>query len=1062
MNENYRSIQLQQEEEGKLFLPHRSKPGYPVLWMMVFLFCLSSPTLIWAQQAASQVTGEVIDATTKESLPGVNIIIKGTTVGTVTDLDGRYQLEVPGAESTLVFSFVGYLKQEIKAGNQGTINVELLADQAQLDEVVVIGYGSQKKSDLTGAVTRVEAETFKNLPITNVSEMLAGTVAGFYGTQGSSAEGGSSLEVRGPTSLSAGTSPLIVLDGVVYQGSLSDINPNDIESIDILKDASSAAVFGSKAASGVILVTTKRGKEGKPTINLTTKIGLNQITNDKFGPLDAQGYENFRRDFFRTQGTNLPDWYWNNPDDLPEGVSVEQWRNASSNPHPDNTLAYLGRLNFFPTEVEQYLAGQTTNWFDRVYRTGLRQEYDLSIGGGSDRFTYYWSLGHINNEGIVRGDEFSAIRTRLNVDFKVTDWLNVGTNAQISLKDDSSVPAATNDIQSMGPYSKVFEDDGALKWYPNDYYHVNPLINNYYQERLNKTTSIFASMYADVALPFGFNYRLSFQPRFEFQKDYNFWGEQTTIGGRDRLGGYGTRDDGSLNAWMVDNILTWKKEIGVHRFDLTLLYNAEQTKTYLSRSENETFLPKQSLIYHGLQFGSKPATENDDRESGGNALMARLNYSLFGKYLFTTSIRRDGYSAFGRDNNKATFPAAAFAWNISDEPFYPDNNIVDRVKLRLSWGINGNRDIGIYSALAQIGTNLYYDGSNVQMGIFNNTLANPGLRWEKTEAYNIGLDIGLFENRIDLSAEFYDMTTTDLLMKRQLPQITGFTNITANLGELQNRGMDFTLNTVNINRSNFTWKSSFIFSMNRNKIIRLFGDYEEVEVNGEMVQREVPDYTNQWFPGEAIDAIWDYDVVGVWQLDEADEAAKYNMRPGDYKSVDVNGDGVYEALVDKTIIGHDRPRHRLGLRNDFSFLKDFTASIFIRADLGHIGYFPYAIHESSEYDRRGIWNIPYWTPTNGNNEYARTSEVHGAYGGGLRIFKPKSFVRIQDVSLSYNLPLALAQRFNISNMRVFLSSRNLLTFSDWPGYDPEPAYNWDKARYDPMAKSYTLGVNLSF
>jgi len=348
------------------------------------------------------------------------------------------------------------------------------------------------------------------------------------------------------------------------------------------------------------------------------------------------------------------------------------------------------------------------------------------------------------------------------------------------------------------------------------------------------------------------------------------------------------------------------------------------------------------------------------------------------------------------------------------------------------------------------------------MGLYNNSLANPGLRWEKTESYNLGLDIGLFENRIDLSAEFYDMTTTDLLMNRQLPEITGFTNITANLGELQNRGMDFTINTVNMNRPNFTWKSSLVFSMNRNKIIRLFGDYEEVEVNGEMIQREVPDYTNHWFPGQAIDAVWDYDVIGVWQLHEAAQAAEYNMRPGDYKAVDVDGNGAYEALVDKQFIGHTRPRHRLGLRNDFTFLKDFTASVFVRADLGHIDNFPFAIHESSEYDRRGIWNVPYWTPTNGNNEYARTSEVHGAYGGGLRIFKPKSFFRVQDISLSYNLPVDLVQRLKIANMRVFVSSRNLITVTKWPGYDPESVWNREKGRYDPMPKSYTLGVSLSF
>src|SRR5690606_12192186 len=344
---------------------------------LLFLFLMSLLSLypMTALHAQQQVVGHVIDAASKESIPGANILIKGSTIGTVTDLEGRFNMEVSGPDAILIVSFVGYLTQEVTVGNQSQVNIALQTDQAQLEEIVVIGYGSQKKSDLTGAVTRVDAETFKNLPITNVSEMLAGTVAGFYGTQGTSAAGGSTLEVRGPTSLSAGTSPLIVLDGVIYQGSLSDINPNDIETIDILKDASSAAVFGAKAASGVLLVTTKRGKEGKPTINLTSKIGFNQINNDKFGPLDAQGYEDFRRDFFRTQGSNLPDWYWNHPDDLPEGVTIEQWRNASSNPHPDNILAYLGRLNFFPTEVEQYLAGQTTDWFHQVFQRGLRQEY---------------------------------------------------------------------------------------------------------------------------------------------------------------------------------------------------------------------------------------------------------------------------------------------------------------------------------------------------------------------------------------------------------------------------------------------------------------------------------------------------------------------------------------------------------------------------------------------------------------------------------------------------------------------------------------------------------------
>ena len=1009
-------------------------------------------------QNFQEVRGNVTDMASNEALVGVSIKVKDKVSSTSTDASGSF---IIGANvgDILELSYIGYKSIEIKV-DKAILNIGMEEDRAQLDEVVVIGYGTQKKSDLTGSTQRVSGETFKNQPVTQLGEMLAGTVSGFYGTQSPSAEGGSSMEVRGPTSLTGGTSPLIVLDGVIYSGSLADINPNDIETIDVLKDASSAAVFGAKAASGVVMVTTKKGRIGKPVINFTAKTGVSVIANDDFGPLDGKGYENFRRDFFRTQGSGLPDWYWNDPNDLPAGVTLEQWRTASSNPHADNTLEYLGRLNFFPTEVEQYLAGNTTDWSKQVFHSALNQDYDVSIGGGSDRFRYYWSLGYLDNQAIVRGDEFSTLRTRLNVDFKVTDWLSVGTNAQVASRDDSSVPAAINDIQSMGPYSKVYDENGKLKWYPNDYYHVNPLMNYAEQDRLNKVASIFASIYGNVALPYGFNFKVSYQPRLEYRKDYNFWGPETIIGVRDHVDGYATREDNSLSAWMVDNILTWKKEIGVHNFDVTLLYNAEQTKTYLSYGGNENFRPNQALIYHGLQFGSKPSLRNNDTEAGGNAIMGRINYSLLGKYLFTASVRRDGYSAFGQANNKATFPAAAFAWVVSDEAFFPDDTFLNRMKLRVSWGINGNRDIGIYAALAQINTNLYYDGTNVQMGLFNNSLANPGLRWEKTEAYNIGLDLGVLENKIDISADFYDMTTTDLLMSRQLPRITGFTSITANLGELGNRGMDLAINTTNVNKPNLSWRSSFVLSMNRNKIKQLFGDFEEVEVDGQIVRREVPDYTNQWFPGQAIDAVWEYDVIGVWQLDEAEEAAKYGMKPGDYKSRDVDGNNSYDALIDKDFIGHDKPRVRLGLRNDFSFLKNFNASFFFRADLGHIGNFRYAIHESTEYDRRGVWNVPYWTPTNGNNEYARTSEVHGAYDGSLKIYKSRSFVRLQDVSLSYTLPNEILQRLKVDNLRIFASGRNLLTFTKWPGYDPE---SWDSnAGNDlPMPKTYSLGLSIS-
>jgi len=369
-------------------------------------------------------------------------------------------------------------------------------------------------------------------------------------------------------------------------------------------------------------------------------------------------------------------------------------------------------------------------------------------------------------------------------------------------------------------------------------------------------------------------------------------------------------------------------------------------------------------------------------------------------------------------------------------------------RLSFACGTRPNRDIGIYSALAQIGNTLYYDGSNVQMGLYNSSLSNPSLRWERTESFNVGIDVGLFNNRIDLSAEAYMMTTTDLLMNCQLPKITGFGDITTNLRELGNRGFELTLNTVNISKADFTWKSSLVFSFNRNEIKKLFGDVDE---NG----TPIPDYMNHWFPGEGIDVVWDYDVEGVWQLDEKEQSEKYGMKPGDYKGEDVNEDYRYDALVDKQFIGTDRPRYRFGFRNDFTFLKNFTASVFLRADLGHIGnYSTYAIHESSMYNRLSTFNVPYWTPTNGNNEYARITEVHGAYGGGLRIFKPQSFVRVQDLSLAYNVPKVLSRKMKLDGMRVFVSGRNLMTFTNWPGWDPESGNN-------PMPKTITLGLSLT-
>ena len=1006
-----------------------------------------------------QISGTVADES-GSPLPGVSVVVKGTTQGTLTDISGRYSLQNVPENSILVFSFIGMATQEVPASGP-TVDVTMKEEAVGLDEVIVIGYGTAKRADLTGSVIRVNAEDFQTKPMAQVSDMLAGTVAGFYAVQSTSAAGGSSMEIRGPTSLSAGTNPLIVLDGVIFNGSMRDINPNDIQSVDILKDASSAAIFGSKAASGVVLITTTKGISGKPIINFSTKIGLTEPASH-YRPLSPEAYLKFRGDYFRTQSYfSRERYYYTNPNDLPSEVSLEEWRSYSPTSVNDNTVEYVNRLQLYEDETQQYLAGTPTDYYGMVMVQGMTQDYDLSVRGGTDNASYYWSLGYVDNEGIIKGDMFSAIRSRLNVDFKITDWLKVGANTQFADRDESSTPGNLNRTYRISPWSDPTYNPPLTA--QADYgFRLNrttehPLMEYYYTDRTRKVISLFSSIYGEITLPLGITYRLSFQPRYSFLKDYNFYGDHHTLGYADHTGGYATRLESTTFEWMMDNLVKWNREIGIHNFDVTLLYNTERLRGWETDINNQAFSPNLQLGYSGMQFGNNPMMGTNDTESTGDALMARLNYTLLGKYLLTASIRRDGYSAFGQENPRATFPALAFAWKLSDENFY-NLELINRMKLRISWGVNGNRDIGAYSALANLGSNLWYNGSAVEVGVYNSTLSNSLLRWERTQSINFGIDIGLMNDRIDLSADYYDMKTTDLLMQRTLPAITGFASIMSNLGELGNKGFEATLNTINITNTSITWKSNLVFSLNRNKIIKLFGNVGDYTLLGEERNGELPDYSNQWFPGQPIDVIWNYELLGIWQEEDSEAAAVFGTRIGDYKATDVNGDGKYTDLQDKKFIGYSRPRYRLGFRNDLTFLKNFTASVFIRADLGHLGQFTPIFQGSSEFDRFSMGAKPYdyWMPENRNNEYPRLDANIGrsAFGGGVNVYKSRSFVRIQDVSLSYALPVTLAQRLKLQNLSSFFSIRNLYSFDKWPGWDPEAGMN-------AMPRTFTLGINLS-
>ncbi|WP_299362885.1 TonB-dependent receptor [uncultured Parabacteroides sp.] len=1011
-------------------------------------FKISNKHIALFKALLKKISGTVLDAQ-KEPIIGANVLIKGTGTGTITDIDGNFTLEAAEGD-ILQISYIGYNTQEIIIKNQTTLHIVLQEDSQALEEVVVIGYGAVKKKDLTGAISQVKADKYTTQQSTNVLDMLNGTVAGFNSNIGTSASGASEMEIRGPSSLSANNSPLVVLDGVIFNGSINDINPSDIETIDVLKDASSAAVYGSRSAAGVVIINTKQGKGEKMTINFSAQLGVSDYTKD-IRPNDLERFIQRRMDFQRRINPDKPEGYYNNPNNLPTGIDIDTWQNYDASYQEDPMRTWMTRINLRDIEQENYLNGKTFDWYDAATRPGLRQNYNVNISGGIGKTKYYWSLGYTDNQGHMKGDKYKTIRSRINADTKITDYLTVGINAQFSNKDQSNETIKMNDVIRQSPLGQPYDENGELKWYPHDDSGVekNPFLLYEKRDKFNVIQNLFANMYADVKLPFGFSYKVSFINRYDWEKNYYY--DPATIPTGNKTNGFAQRINRSLYEWQVDNIISWKKTFGVHDFYATFLYNAEKKQTWKDTAENIDFSPSGALGFHQLKVGAAPTIVNEDTYATGTALMGRLNYTLLNRYLLTLSIRRDGYSAFGVNNPYATFPSGAFAWNLSEEPFF-HINWIDNLKLRVSYGLNGNRDIGIYDALAQLGTSKYLTDGTLISGIYTNTMANSNLKWEKTKALNLGFDFSILGNKLTGTVDFYNMKTNDLLLKRSLPALIGYANVMSNMGELQNRGFEMTLNSYNIQNKDFNWSSTFTFSFNRNKIKHLYGEMIDVlDENGNVIgQKETDDITNKWFIGQSIDRIWDYRFDGIYQLGEEEIAATFGKAPGDTKLYDKNGDGV-STQEDKIFQGYTKPRFRLGLRNDFTVFKDFQISCFIRADLGHYGANGMLMHTSQVEDRVNAYAMPYWNPENPTNKYTRLNTVNNP---GFTIYESRGFVRLQDLSVAYNIPEEITKNLKIGRCKVYLSGRNLITLTKWSGWDPESGNT-------PMPRTFTFGIDVT-
>ena len=1029
--------------------------------LVLLLFAVSAPgySQNTTQQQEKTITGTVTDFN-GEPITGVTVIVKGTTIGAITDVAGKFQLEIPDDAEVLQFSFIGMKTQDVFVADNLIFDVVLEEDSFGIDEVVVIGYGFAKKSDLTGSITQVKAEDLSNYTHSSVSDLLRTSIPGLTTGYSVSAKGTSSLLIRGETTLTAGSSPLIVVDGVIFNGDLADINPDDIEQMDVMKDASSAAVYGSRATNGVISITTKKGTSDKPIINVSSTLGIATPVS-RMHSYDADGFITWRSDWFKSVYSAITPQEPFSPFDDPRLIDQQylgDWLSYHSTTEENMIDAWLAAIRLTPIEGENYKAGNIQNWEDVIFQNGKRQDYNVSLSGKKEDFSYYWSLGYMDNEALTIGDEFSSVRSRLNLEGQVAKFLKVGLNANMSYRDESSVRADYGDYRGLSPYGSYYADDGvSLRLYTNDDHQEHPLLDPTYRDRERENFSFFPKIYTVMDLPFGITYTMNFTTRIEFYHEYIHDSSEHPEWGL--FGGSASRDNEIIREWQIDNIINWNRTFNdVHRADITLLANAEKLRFDSDGMENRGFSPNDILGYHDMSTGTLPLLYSYDQVQSSDALMARLNYGYSDKYLLTLSARRDGSSLFGYSNPRSTFPAAAVGWVITEEDFF-NIDFINFLKLRTSWGVNGNRAIENYAALSRIASDKTLNADLTGAAIITPTLSittmeNKGLKWEATESINLGLDFRIFDGVLSGSLDAYTTSTTDVLVNRELPSLTGFSTVYPNLGEVQNKGLELTLNSINLKSSNLEWRTNFLFSLNRNKIISITGEKLDVldDLGNVIGQEEANDIDNNWFIGEAKDVIWDYNSLGTWKVGEEIEAAVWGQAPGDIRLEDMNNDTAM-TFEDKVHQGYREPRFAWTMSNNFYFFDNFEASFVLYSMWGQKSYHSAAKHDGKTRDRYNDWDIPYWTPYNQIDDYTRLASSP-PQGVDYDLWFDRSYIRLENVALAYRLPEKLLNKSFISAMKVTFNIRNAAVWAPgWEFGDPE-----DGTR---AQRIYSFGLNLS-
>ncbi len=1067
------------------------------------------PDVQMVQQQKLTVSGVVKDST-GEPVIGANIREKeNPSNGTITDIDGNFHLSV-AAGSTIEISFIGYKTVEVKAEAGKTLDVTLEDDSEMLDEVVVVGYGTMRKKDLTGSVVQINPDKIADQNPASVQDVLRGTPGLQIGYDASAKGSGASIQLRGKNSLGTDASPLIVLDGMAFYGELSEINPDDIGQIDVLKDASSAAIYGAKAAAGVIIITTKKGKQGKPVINVSANLAINNKSayRDYY---DAAGYMRYRQDWYKMyytygQGSDglynyykvtdkegnlaYPEGYYDDPRKMSQQEQNAWIANTGTSglgaTDGESALSLFARrleMNNSPLVFNNFLAGKIVDWNDATFRTGLNQDYNASISGATDKVNYYLSVGYLKNEGAVQGNDYHALRSNMKINAKITDWLEVGANINFQDRSDGDIQVSLgsnywdNNMLRNSPYASMYNENGGYEQYPMSGTPTNGGYNYYFDRQyydLEKGYTVLNSIFnAKVTLPLGFTYQFNAAPRLQWFYDRYFMSADlpnASASGRGVNRGWSKNFD-----WNLNNTITWDRTFAdVHHFTVTLVQEAEEHRYWSDNINARNITPSDALGFHYTTGANKEQSSFSTNDSHYTAAsyLGRLFYSFNDRYMFTGTFRRDGYAGFGAKNPWGNFGSIGLGWTVTNEKFMESTqNWLDMLKLRLSWGTNGNREFGdVYKTLANLGlggTGMVYvnNGSaTVVNPLYMNRLAAPNLEWEKTKAWNVGVDFSVLGGRLTGSMEYYFKKTTDMIMSQRLPSFSGFGSIAANMGEVQNQGFEISLNSTNMETKDFTWNTSAGFSINKNKINHIYYDYDE---NG--VERD--DTSNGWFIGQPMGTIWYYETDGVWQNNPEDiaAAALVGQKPGDPKVVNryteddkVLDDGTRVPVYndkDKAYLGTTAPPIYWNLRNDFTLWKDLTFSFSLYSYMGHKSTAGYWLNiDNGGSQVTNAFNMPekeYWTPNNPTNDYCRLNAAGPNTGlaGGVDKLYNRSFVRLDDITIGYTLPQKWTKKYMIDKIRLTATVKNVCTISGWEYGDPETG--------GLATRSFNFGLNIT-